>query len=63
MKINLHLIVFVIFFLLFAWDMEHTRNFITWIYLLIAFINALICGAYWAAEMVLGALMYFLKKD
>jgi hypothetical protein len=63
MKISLNLIAFIVFFLCFAWDMEHTHNFITWIYLLLAIINLASVIAYWTAELVIIVLAHYFKDN
>lgn len=63
MKINLSLIAFIVFFLCFAWDMEHTHTFISWIYLLLAIINLASVVAYWCAELVLNVLAYYFRDN
>lgn len=63
MKFNLNLIVFVLMFILFAWDMEHTRTFMTWVYLGVGIINLCICLSFWTAAMILGALEHYFKDD
>lgn len=63
MKIIFNLLLFIVFFILFAWDMEHTRSFATWIYLLVAIINFAIVFIFWTAEIILTVLKgYFTEK-
>jgi len=61
MKISLNLIAFIVFFLCFALDMEHTHNFMTWVYLLLAVINLASVVAYWTAELVIMVLAEYFK--
>ena len=63
MRIHFNLIVGIITFLLFAWDMEHTHNVLSWIYLLIAILNLGYVIAYWTAELVLNVISFYFKDN
>jgi hypothetical protein len=41
--------------------MEHTHNFMTWVYLLLAVINLASVVAYWTAELVIMVLAEYFK--
>ena len=61
MRINLNLIIFAITFLMFAWDMEHTRTFMTWVYLMVAIISMALCVTIWTAEVIILFLHSYFK--
>lgn len=61
MRINLNLILFIIGFIKFSWDMEHTHDIWSWVALGVALVNLAYLTATWGAAIVLTVLEHYFK--